>query len=48
MTREEIAAAIVQTGLVPVIRASTAELALSAAEAVRKGGIPIVEITQTA
>lgn len=47
MTRDQIARAISETGLVPVIRAASAELALQAAEAVRSGGINIIEITMT-
>jgi 2-dehydro-3-deoxyphosphogluconate aldolase/(4S)-4-hydroxy-2-oxoglutarate aldolase len=47
MTRERISSAIVETGIVPVIRASSADHAVRAAEAVCRGGIPIVEITMT-
>ena len=47
MSREKIAAAIMETGIIPVIRASSAELALRAAEAVYRGGIRTVEITMT-
>ncbi len=47
MTREKIISAIVETGVIPVIRATSAEQAMRAAEAVCRGGIPIVEITMT-
>jgi 2-dehydro-3-deoxyphosphogluconate aldolase/(4S)-4-hydroxy-2-oxoglutarate aldolase len=47
MTREQIQQTIVATGIIPVIRATSAEAALQAAEAVSRGGISVVEITMT-
>lgn len=47
MTREETRKRIVEIGIVPVVRASSAKQALMAAEAVCAGGIPIVEVTMT-
>jgi 2-dehydro-3-deoxyphosphogluconate aldolase / (4S)-4-hydroxy-2-oxoglutarate aldolase len=47
MTREQIKQTIVTTGIIPVIRATGAEAALQAAEAVLRGGISVVEITMT-
>lgn len=47
MTREEVWQCIVEIGIVPVIRASSPELAIAAAKAVWAGGIPIVEVTMT-
>jgi 2-dehydro-3-deoxyphosphogluconate aldolase/(4S)-4-hydroxy-2-oxoglutarate aldolase len=47
MTRDQAAARIVEIGVVPVIRASSAQLAIKVADAVCAGGIPIVEITMT-
>lgn len=47
MTTQEIADRITETGVVPVVRASSPKLALRAADAVCAGGIPIVEITMT-
>ena len=47
MTKEECRKRIVETGIVPVVRALSAKQALQAAEAVCAGGIPIVEITMT-
>jgi len=47
MTRDQAAARVVEIGIVPVIRASSAELAIKVADAVCAGGIPIVEITMT-
>lgn len=47
MTRMQIAHTIADTGIIPVIRASSAEQAIQAAGAVHRGGIPIIEITMT-
>lgn len=47
MTKEETSKRITEIGIVPVVRAASAKQALQAAEAVCKGGIPIVEMTMT-
>jgi 2-dehydro-3-deoxyphosphogluconate aldolase/(4S)-4-hydroxy-2-oxoglutarate aldolase len=47
MTKEDVRRRILDVGIVPVVRASSAELAMSAACAVSAGGIPIVEVTMT-
>src|SRR5580698_4268449 len=47
MKRDEIHARIEQIGIIPAVRLSSAEDALFAAEAVSRGGIPIVEIEMT-
>lgn len=47
MAREETRKRILEIGIVPVVRASSAKQALMAAEAVCAGGIPIVEVTMT-
>jgi 2-dehydro-3-deoxyphosphogluconate aldolase/(4S)-4-hydroxy-2-oxoglutarate aldolase len=47
MTKAEVRRRIVEVGIVPVVRASSAALAMSAARAVTAGGIPIVEVTMT-
>ncbi|MBZ5575559.1 MAG: bifunctional 4-hydroxy-2-oxoglutarate aldolase/2-dehydro-3-deoxy-phosphogluconate aldolase [Acidobacteriia bacterium] len=47
MTKDEVRQRIVEVGIVPVVRAASAEQAVLAAEAVAEGGIPIVEITMT-
>jgi 2-dehydro-3-deoxyphosphogluconate aldolase/(4S)-4-hydroxy-2-oxoglutarate aldolase len=47
MKKQEVRARIEKIGIVPVIRASSAEEARFAAECVAKGGVPIVEITMT-
>ena len=46
-SKEEVRRKIEQVGVVPVVRASSSAEALFAAEAVLRGGIPIVEITMT-
>jgi 2-dehydro-3-deoxyphosphogluconate aldolase/(4S)-4-hydroxy-2-oxoglutarate aldolase len=47
MTKEEVRKRILEVGIIPVVRASSAERAMSAALAVAEGGIPIVEVTMT-
>jgi 2-dehydro-3-deoxyphosphogluconate aldolase/(4S)-4-hydroxy-2-oxoglutarate aldolase len=47
MKKEEVCALIEKIGVIPAIRVSSAEDARFAAEAVHRGGIPIVEITMT-
>jgi len=47
MNKDEVRARISAIGVVPVIRASSLEEAQFAVEAVRAGGIPIVEITMS-
>ena len=47
MTKDAVRRRIIEIGIVPVIRASSAELAVAAARAVCAGGIPIVEVTMT-
>ncbi len=47
MNKQEVRSIIEKVGIVPVIRASSAEEARFAADCVAKGGVPIVEITMT-
>jgi 2-dehydro-3-deoxyphosphogluconate aldolase / (4S)-4-hydroxy-2-oxoglutarate aldolase len=47
MDKQAVRERILQIGIVPVVRASSSAEAHTAAEAVSKGGIPIVEITMT-
>jgi 2-dehydro-3-deoxyphosphogluconate aldolase/(4S)-4-hydroxy-2-oxoglutarate aldolase len=47
MTKAQVAARIVEIGIVPVVRATSDKNAILAAEAVCQGGIPIVEMTMT-
>ena len=47
MTHDAVRSRIVDIGIVPVIRASSAKLARNAADAIHAGGIPVMEITMT-
>ncbi len=47
MDKQAVRERILQVGIVPVVRASSSAEARTAAEAVCRGGIPIVEITMT-
>jgi 2-dehydro-3-deoxyphosphogluconate aldolase/(4S)-4-hydroxy-2-oxoglutarate aldolase len=47
MTKEQVRDLILEIGVVPVVRAASAELAVAASHAVLQGGIPIVEVTMT-
>lgn len=47
MRKEEVRARIEEIGIIPAVRTSSAENAQFAADAVSRGGIPIVEITMT-
>ena len=47
MTKEQVRARVLEVGIVPVVRATSAKQAISAAVAVAAGGITIVEVTMT-
>jgi 2-dehydro-3-deoxyphosphogluconate aldolase/(4S)-4-hydroxy-2-oxoglutarate aldolase len=47
MSKHEVMARIREVGIVPVIRAESADEAGQAIEAIRKGGVPVIEITMT-
>jgi 2-dehydro-3-deoxyphosphogluconate aldolase/(4S)-4-hydroxy-2-oxoglutarate aldolase len=47
MTREEVWQCILEVGIIPSVRASSADLAVAAAKAVWEGGIPIIEVPMT-
>jgi len=47
MTKDEVRKKIIAIGIVPVVRAASAQQVIQAAEAVAAGGIPIVEVTMT-
>jgi 2-dehydro-3-deoxyphosphogluconate aldolase/(4S)-4-hydroxy-2-oxoglutarate aldolase len=47
MNKGEVLQRIAETGIVPVVRASSAEEAMQVIEAIRAGGITILEITMT-
>lgn len=47
MNKQEVRSRIEEVGIIPAVRAFSAEDALFAAEAVSRGGIPIVEVSLT-
>jgi 2-dehydro-3-deoxyphosphogluconate aldolase / (4S)-4-hydroxy-2-oxoglutarate aldolase len=47
MNKSETISRILQTGLIPVIRAESAEIAVRAIDAIKGGGISVLEITMT-
>jgi 2-dehydro-3-deoxyphosphogluconate aldolase/(4S)-4-hydroxy-2-oxoglutarate aldolase len=47
MKKEEVRQRIIDIGIVPVLRVSSPQMAFAAAEAVWRGGIPIIEVTMT-
>ncbi len=47
MTKAEVIQQIKDTGVIPVVRATTADEAMRAIDAIREGGISVLEITMT-
>jgi 2-dehydro-3-deoxyphosphogluconate aldolase/(4S)-4-hydroxy-2-oxoglutarate aldolase len=47
MTKSEVLKQIRDTGVIPVVRATTADEAMRAIDAIREGGIAVLEITMT-
>ena len=47
MTKSEVLKQIRDTGVIPVVRATTADEAMHAIDAIREGGIAVLEITMT-
>lgn len=47
MKRDEVIRKIKEIGVVPVVRANSSEEAMAAVEAIKAGGVPILEITMT-
>src|SRR5881275_869657 len=47
MTKQQILSFIIDIGIVPVVRTSTAEGAIKAIEAIYRGGVRAAEITMT-
>lgn len=47
MKKQDVLRQIEEVGVVPVVRASSAEEAMQVIEAIRAGGIPVLEITMT-
>ncbi|HEY3138489.1 MAG TPA: bifunctional 2-keto-4-hydroxyglutarate aldolase/2-keto-3-deoxy-6-phosphogluconate aldolase [Blastocatellia bacterium] len=47
MTKSETISRIIQTGLIPVVRAESPDIALRAVDAIKQGGVSVLEITMT-
>jgi 2-dehydro-3-deoxyphosphogluconate aldolase/(4S)-4-hydroxy-2-oxoglutarate aldolase len=47
MTRQDVLRKIAEVGLVPVVRAQSADEAMKLVDAIREGGVPVLEITMT-
>lgn len=47
MTKKDVLEKIAEVGLVPVVRASSADEAMKVVDAIREGGVPVLEITMT-
>jgi 2-dehydro-3-deoxyphosphogluconate aldolase/(4S)-4-hydroxy-2-oxoglutarate aldolase len=47
MSKDEVLATIREVGIVPVVRAESADEAARAIDAIRAGGVPVLEITMT-
>src|SRR5205085_8758904 len=47
MDKAETLQRITEVGIVPVVRATSSEEALRAVEAIKAGGVPVIEITMT-
>lgn len=47
MTKSETISRIIQTGLIPVVRAESSDIAMRAVDAIKQGGVSVLEITMT-
>jgi len=47
LSKQDVMRRITEIGLVPVVRAQSAEEAMKAIDAIRAGGVPVLEITMT-
>ena len=47
MNKSTVTETILKTGLIPVVRAESADIAMRAIDAIREGGISVLEITMT-
>jgi 2-dehydro-3-deoxyphosphogluconate aldolase/(4S)-4-hydroxy-2-oxoglutarate aldolase len=47
MNKQDVLRKIAEVGLVPVVRAQSADEAMKVADAIREGGVPVLEITMT-
>jgi 2-keto-3-deoxy-6-phosphogluconate aldolase len=47
MKKSDIINRIVEVGVIPVVRAQSAEIAMRAIDAIKAGGVSVIEITMT-
>ncbi len=47
MNKQEVLRRVAEVGVVPVVRASSSEEAMQVVEAIKAGGVPVLEITMT-
>ena len=47
MNKSDITTRIIETGLIPVVRAESSDIAMRAIDAIKEGGISVLEITMT-
>jgi 2-dehydro-3-deoxyphosphogluconate aldolase / (4S)-4-hydroxy-2-oxoglutarate aldolase len=47
MNKAEVLRKIIEIGIIPVVRAQSADEAMRAVEAIKEGGVPVLEITMT-
>jgi 2-dehydro-3-deoxyphosphogluconate aldolase/(4S)-4-hydroxy-2-oxoglutarate aldolase len=47
MGRSDTTSRIIETGLIPVVRAESSEIAMRAIDAIKEGGVSVLEITMT-
>jgi 2-dehydro-3-deoxyphosphogluconate aldolase / (4S)-4-hydroxy-2-oxoglutarate aldolase len=47
MSKSETISRIIQTGLIPVVRAESSDIAMRAINAIKRGGLSVLEITMT-
>ncbi|HYP52264.1 MAG TPA: bifunctional 2-keto-4-hydroxyglutarate aldolase/2-keto-3-deoxy-6-phosphogluconate aldolase [Pyrinomonadaceae bacterium] len=47
MNKQDVLRRVAEVGLLPVVRASSAEEAMQVVEAIKAGGVPVLEITMT-
>src|SRR5207247_7024293 len=46
-SKQDVLRKIAEVGLVPVVRAQSADEAMKVVDAIREGGVPVLEITMT-
>jgi 2-dehydro-3-deoxyphosphogluconate aldolase/(4S)-4-hydroxy-2-oxoglutarate aldolase len=47
MNKSDVMQRIRETGLIPVVRAESADLAIRAVDAIKRGGVSVLEVTMT-